>query len=180
MRELIYIFLLLLFPITLSGQTLTQTIRGNVLDKDSQLPLIGATIQSANKGTTTDINGNFRLEQMPLGRHELVISYLGYEDKIIPNIIVNSSKEVLLSIAMQESIADLETVVVLAAQDKSSSINEMATISARQFTVEEAGRYAGSRNEPSRMAQNYAGVSGSSDSRNDLIIRGNSPLGLLW
>ena len=30
------------------------------------------------------------------------------------------------------------------------------------------------------MAANYAGVSGTNDSRNDIIIRGNSPIGILW
>lgn len=56
----------------------------------------------------------------------------------------------------------------------------MATVSARSFTVEETSRYAGSLNDPSRMAANYAGVSSTSDARNDIIIRGNSPLGVLW
>jgi hypothetical protein len=30
------------------------------------------------------------------------------------------------------------------------------------------------------MASNFAGVSGANDARNDIIIRGNSPSGLLW
>jgi hypothetical protein len=159
----------------LKGQQLTQTIRGIIVDKDTQMPLIGVTVQSATKGAITDVNGQFRLANMPLGRHDLTISYIGYEQRIISNIIVNSAKEVILDIALQEAITNLEAVIISASKDKSGSINEMAAISSRQFTVEEAGRYAGSRNEPSRMAQNYAGVSGSSDSRNDIIIRGNSP-----
>ena len=56
----------------------------------------------------------------------------------------------------------------------------MAFVSARTFSVEESGRYAGSRGDPARMASNYAGVQGNDDSNNDLIIRGNSPLGVLW
>jgi len=182
MRERLFILLIIGWSECLWGQALSQTIRGRILDKDSQIPLIGATIQvvNNNKGTITDVNGDFRIEQVALGRQALQINYIGYETKVIANVLVNSAKEVVLDIALQESVADLETVVVSASKDKSGSINEMASISARQFTVEEAGRYAGSRNEPSRMAQNYAGVSGSSDSRNDIIIRGNSPLGLLW
>jgi len=38
----------------------------------------------------------------------------------------------------------------------------------------------GSRVDPARMAANYAGVQGNDDSNNDLVIRGNSPLGVLW
>ncbi len=182
MRKCLLIFIFIGLVQAGNTQNLTQTIRGNVVDKDSQIPLIGATVHllESNQGTVTDINGDFRLEHIAIGRQELSIGYLGYEERVISNILVNSGKEVVLNIALQESVANLEMVVVNASKDKSGSINEMASISARQFTVEEAGRYAGSRNEPSRMAQNYAGVSGSSDSRNDIIIRGNSPLGLLW
>ena len=170
------------FSSMLTAQNLTQTIRGTILDKEGQFPLIGATVALTNtdKGTITDESGKFRLEQVPLGRYEIVIAYLGYEQQTLPNIVLQSGKETILTIKLQESIAALEEIVVLASADKTGSLNELATVSSRQFTVEEAGRYAGSRGEPARMAQNYAGVSGSSDSRNDIIIRGNSPLGMLW
>ena len=59
-------------------------------------------------------------------------------------------------------------------------MNEMATVSARAFTVEETDRYAGSRGDPARMASNFAGVQGADDSRNDIVVRGNSPNGVLW
>ncbi|MEM1119699.1 MAG: TonB-dependent receptor [Bacteroidota bacterium] len=182
MRKWLVLLFFLGFTEAMVAQDLTQTIRGRVVDNDSQLPLIGATVQLTTlaSGTTTDVDGYFRLEKMPVGRHEIMVAYLGYQVQVQSNILVSSGKEVVLNINLQESVEELATVVVQAAKDKSGSINEMASISARQFTVEEAGRYAGSRNEPSRMAQNYAGVSGSSDSRNDIIIRGNSPLGLLW
>ncbi|MEA3446159.1 MAG: TonB-dependent receptor, partial [Bacteroidota bacterium] len=67
-----------------------------------------------------------------------------------------------------------------AKQRKDIAINKMATVSARSFTVEETERYAGSLGDPSRMVSNYAGVAMTNDSRNDIIIRGNSPSGLLW
>lgn len=50
----------------------------------------------------------------------------------------------------------------------------------KSFSIEETERYAGSRQDPARMAQNFAGVQGTNDSRNDIVIRGNSPAGLLW
>jgi hypothetical protein len=53
-------------------------------------------------------------------------------------------------------------------------------LSARAFSTEETDRYAGSRGDPARMASNFAGVSGTDDSRNDLVIRGNSPFGVLY
>nr|MDA3866865.1 TonB-dependent receptor [Salinivirgaceae bacterium] len=64
--------------------------------------------------------------------------------------------------------------------DKPKANNQLAVISARQFTVEETKRYAGAGNDVSRMATNYAGVSAANDAVNDIVIRGNSPTGLLW
>ena len=46
--------------------------------------------------------------------------------------------------------------------------------------MEEVNRYAGGRSDPSRLAANFAGVSSPDDSRNDIVIRGNSPTGVLW
>ncbi|MDL5410444.1 hypothetical protein QSH82_24605, partial [Escherichia coli] len=71
-------------------------------------------------------------------------------------------------------------VVVQSSRSKNKAINEVAVVSARQLSMDEAVRYAGTRNDPSRMAQNFAGVSGSNDARNDIVIRGNSPAGVLW
>lgn len=164
------------------AQQLTQTIRGNIIDKEGQFPLIGATVSldGTSIGNVSDNEGYFRLEDIPIGRYDLVVSYLGYKENIIPNLLVQSSKEVILNIELQEAIEVMDEVVIIASQDKTDPLNKLATVSSRQFTVEESGRYAGSRGEPSRMAQNYAGVSGSSDGRNDIIIRGNSPIGMLW
>ena len=58
--------------------------------------------------------------------------------------------------------------------------NEMAVVSARKFSVEETNLYAGSRGEPARMATVFAGVQGSDDSRNDIVVRGNTPAGILY
>jgi len=70
--------------------------------------------------------------------------------------------------------------VEIIANKKGEVSNEMALVSSRSFSVEETDRYAGSRSDPARMASNFAGVQGADDSRNDIVIRGNSPMGLLW
>ena len=162
----------------------TQTVRGRILDKQSKFPLIGANVivlgTNPLKGAATDGNGYFMITEVPLGRHQIRVSYLGYQEQTIPNILVDAGKQTVLNLALQESIEMGEEIVIKAEKDKTRTNNDMALLSARGFTIEETSRYAGSRNDPSRMAQNFAGVSGSNDSRNDIIIRGNSPTGLLW
>lgn len=169
----------------LQAQTFTQTVRGIVLDSETKMPLVGANILlfGAGKtiGTSSDINGRFKIEKVEVGRISLQLSYLGYEEKLLSSIVVISGKETVLTIELEEKAFEATKVVVTASQQrKSEAINEMAVVSARQFTIEESRRYAGARDDVSRMAANYAGVSGANDSRNDIVIRGNSPLGLLW
>lgn len=179
----IFKLLLVFLPFLTTGQQLTQTIRGTVTDKQSKETLIGAGIvlidSTTFKAASTDINGNFRLDNVEVGRRTFKISYMGYRDNFA-TVIVTSGKEVVLNIELEQSVVTTKDVVITAEREKDKSNNQLATVSARSFTIEETSRYAGSIGDPSRMAANYAGVSGANDSRNDIIIRGNSPLGLLW
>ncbi|MCX6187715.1 MAG: carboxypeptidase-like regulatory domain-containing protein, partial [Bacteroidetes bacterium] len=53
------------------SQNQTQTVRGIIVDKESKIPLIGATVQVINgivMGATTDPNGTFRVLKVPVGR----------------------------------------------------------------------------------------------------------------
>ena len=161
-----------------------QTIRGTVTDQQTLAPLVGAQVilldSDPIKGSLTNERGEFRIEQVPIGRQAIQITYLGYAPIVRGNLIVNSAQELVLEVAMEEQVNTMDEVVINATVDKKRSLNELTTVSARVFSMEEAMRYAGSRNDPARMAQNYAGVSGVNDSRNDIIIRGNSPTGVLW
>ncbi|WP_235296668.1 TonB-dependent receptor [Portibacter marinus] len=163
---------------------ITQTVRGTVVDQESQFPLIGVNVAIPQEdgtilGTTSDLDGQFMIENVPLGRMTISFTYLGYKEVRLTDIIVNSAKEVILNIKMEEQVLELDEVVVFAKRSGDVT-NEMATVSAREFSVQETDRYAGSRGEPARMASNFAGVQGADDSRNDIIIRGNSPQGVLW
>ena len=164
-------------------QTITQTIKGVVVDKQSQTPIPGAIIQVVNSnpllGTNTNEQGEFKITNVPIGRLQIKIQVISYKEKYI-TINLNAGKESITNIELEESVIQGQEVVVIAEQDKTKTNNKMSTVSSRLFSAEEAARYAGSRNDPARMAANFAGVSGANDSRNDIIIRGNSPIGILW
>lgn len=160
-----------------------QTIKGTIIDEQSGnvLQHASVTVEEINSsGDITDSLGNFKLKNVPIGRRTIRISLMGYEEAVIRNIEVTSSKEVVLEIRLTERIKKLDEVTIKSFKQKNRALNEAAVVSARQFSVDEAVRYSGTRNDPSRMAQNFAGVSGSNDARNDIIIRGNSPSGILW
>jgi hypothetical protein len=179
--------LLALLPFTYTnaqkGAPPGQTVKGMLTDVQSNQPLSGVTIVITSitpvVGTATSDNGRFSFSGIPVGRHTLKATIMGYEPVIISNFEVTSGKEVDLDIRLKENVQKLNTVVI-SANNKNNPINELAQVSARQMNIEEATRYAGTRNDPARMAQNFAGVSGSNDASNDIIIRGNSPFGMLW
>jgi len=177
-------FMLLSFYIALASGVPTGTIRGVITDKISRTTLPGASIILLNvsplKGSSSDANGKFRLDNVNVGRVSLKITYIGYKDVFLNNLILNTAKELVLEIEMEENVITQKSVEIKAIADKSNSLNKMTSVSARTFTVEETARYAGSRNDVARMASNYAGIVGSNDARNDIIIRGNTPSGLLW
>lgn len=180
--------LLLLFltgtVMILHAQKLTQTIIGQVIDKQSEQSLPGATVTIPGTSpllvTSTDTHGNFKFGNIPIGRVSVQVSYVGYETVTQGNLYLNSGKELVLHFEMEEKVQNIKEVTITANSSKENPVNDMALISARSFTVEETEKYAGSRGNVSRMASNYAGVSFANDSRNDIIIRGNSPSGLLW
>ncbi len=182
---LITLSLFALSAIVALAQT-TQTVRGRILDEVSQSPLIGVNITLLNSaelvGAASDVDGNFRLNNVPLGRQSFRITYIGYEDQVLNDITVTAGKEVVLNINLTERISQLNEVVVTAnsKDDKAASNNDLAVVSTRSFNVDDTKRYAGALGDPSRMAANFAGVVGGDDSRNDIVVRGNSPTGMLW
>jgi len=183
MKTLLSVLLFFSFTFNATAQ-ITQTVKGTVIDTDSEMPLIGANVEIIsldNKvGTVTDIDGLFRLNDIPVGRHIIQVSYLGFNTVTIPNVIVSSGKEVDLNIALSEGYSVMDEVTIVAEVEKDKSVNEMATISAKTFSLEEVTRYSGGRNDASRLVSNFAGVATADDSRNDIVIRGNSPAGVLW
>ena len=160
-----------------------QNITGRIVDSESQRPLTSANVMILEAGPITgvisDEDGYFSIEEVPVGRYNILVSYTGYESYIMKEVLCETGKEVYLDIGLQESVIELGEVSV-ANVSKDQTINSMAAVSARSFTVEETEKYAGSWGDPSRMAANYAGVFTNSDIYNFIVIRGNSPNGLIW
>lgn len=161
-----------------------QSIRGAVVDKASQSPLPGANITVLTTkpviGASTDADGNFAITEVPTGRHNIQVSFVGYSTLTYNNQMVTAGKELVLKIEMEENSIQGQEVEIIAKQRKDQPVNPMALISARSFTIDETSRYAGSYGDPARMAANYAGVVSTRDNRNDIIVRGNSPYSLKY
>jgi hypothetical protein len=184
MRSLTFIGFILLILVQGVYSQPSQTIRGKVVDQESRMPLFGANViileAGPLTGVITDEAGLFMIEEVPVGRYNIMVSHIGYKSFIMREVLVGTGKEVFVEVGMKEIVLEMEGVSVSANISKDQAINPMAGISARSFTVEETEKYAGSWGDPARMASNYAGVFPNGDIYNYLVIRGNSPYGLIW
>lgn len=170
-----------IFPSTNSDER-SQTLRGQVVDRDSKAGIAFANILVLNtypsKGAITDIDGYYKIDALPIGRYTLQVSYVGYEKAVLSEIQIGSAKEKVIDIELAENTQSVDEVIVTV--KKGQALNEMANISGRSFSVEETKRYPASISDPARMAQVFAGVSTSDDASNEIVIRGNSPNWMLW
>lgn len=172
---------------TVSAQ-MYQTIRGVITDKESQLGLENALITFQFEGnkdsireTRSNKTGSFEIKRAWVGRNEMKVSLNSYTDYIANGVILSSGKEGVYYVSLEkEYVERLGSIDLKARKNNDQTNNDAALISARLFTVEETDRFAGSRGDPARMASNFAGVQGADDSRNDIVVRGNSPAGILW
>jgi hypothetical protein len=165
------------------SQTDTQTIRGIVLDSESGKPIEGAAVfvigSDPPAGTATDADGKFHLA-VTYGRISLRVSFMGYENLILANLVVTSGRQPEITAGLREKVIRTEEIVVKGSQGE-HSVNPMAAISIHTLRPEDAMHYAGGFYDPSRMVNAFAGVvTSNNDYSNEIVIRGNSSRGLLW
>ena len=174
----------LFFRTALAQPVLRSSIRGTVVDLETFSPLPGATIILRDSdplvGTNSDANGHFTLTGIPIGKHRIKVTYVGYVPYLSDALTVSSGRETDVTVNLQEAVIAASEVEIKGDYKKYGAINKMATVSVRPFSVDETFRFAGSYNDPARMAANFAGVTSGIDNRNDIIVRGNSPIGLQW
>ncbi len=185
-RVILIILTLLLYSISFTTKAQadlpSQHLRGVILDQVLQTPVEGATITiiTDQKSVLSDAKGIFRFTYIPIGTKQLVISAVGYKDILLDNVQLNSGKELVLNISLEQKVKTEDAVIVKTGSRKNKPLNEMSAVSARAFTVEETQRYAAAVNDPSRMATAFPGVVTADDGNNHIVIRGNAPTGLLW
>jgi hypothetical protein len=190
MKKTVFLFLLVFCPFNAEAFTnefdteIKGTIQGKVADKVTKSPLAGVNIILLNtepvRGAASDINGDFIIENIPVGRYDIKVMYIGYETLIFPEILIGSGKEAVLNIELIESPVESEEVVISSTIVKEKPLNDMVLVSGRSFSVEESRRYAGGMDDPARLASSFAGVTTGLTEDNGIVVRGNAPKGILW
>jgi hypothetical protein len=182
----LYVGFAILFCIHINSfsQSIKGTIHGKVVDINSESPMPFANIaiidSIINLGTISDEYGKFRIDNVPVGRYQIQVSFVGYESLVLSDVLVSSINNQQLTIRLTESAYSLNEVTVRPKQVKEKPLNKMATVSAKQLNMEEANRFAGGLDDPARLVTSFAGVATGTGDNNSFSVRGNSPKGLLW
>jgi hypothetical protein len=180
--QFLAISLLMALPFFSLSQT--QTIRGTVLEKATRQPLIGATVMlpdlEGTVGSVTDYDGTYVIENVPVGRHTVQCSFIGFAPWQADGLVLTAVREMVLDIELSEDASMLGEVVVTATTSPHGPLNDAAVLSARSFSVEEVQHFAGAINDPGRMAHSLPGVQPVADSGGDIVVRGNASAGVLW
>ncbi len=132
-RKSLPLLFLLFFAFTCAFAQ-TGSIKGNVKDAKTNEPLIGAavSIQGTTTGSAVDVEGNFFISKVAAGKHNLLITYVGYKTKTI-EIQVESGKQIVLNTTLDEEggIA-LDAVVIVGERAKGTEIAVISEIKSIQ------------------------------------------------
>lgn len=170
---------LLTFPIALSAQK-TGVLTGSVRDKQTQEALVGATVkvEGTELGAVSDVDGNFKIGNIPPRSYNITVGYLGYAAQTRYNVVVTTGNANQLNFELLPDAASLGEVVI--SENKSVRVASVETpLSIQSVSVEEIKSNPGGNFDISRVVQALPGVGGTAGTvggfRNDLIIRGGGP-----
>jgi len=180
-KNIIILFFLSISLWNLQAQS-TQNVKGTVIDKDSDFPLPGAEISVVSNGkqfgAVTDFNGEYMIKKVPVGKISITAKFVGYGSQTFQNLDLEAGKELVVNFYLTEKVSKLDEVVINVKKKNEHTV--FAVSSNYEMDAKQINRYAGSLNDVSRMAMNYAGVASNNDSQNSIVVRGNNPNSLLW
>ena len=105
-----------LLGICLSGWTQQSgTIAGKLVDKENNnepLPFVNIVVKGTDKGTQSDFDGLYEIDNIPVGTYTLEFSFLGYETLQIPEVTVEPDKVTVIDTGLGATEAALEEVVI--------------------------------------------------------------------
>ncbi len=176
-------FVLILNSAPIFAQETAPELRGQIIESDTKIPILGAriflTLSDSKDSTLTDEYGQFSFANVSPEAINLTVHKNRFESIHIRTELI-SGKQKVLQIEMTPTSQDLELLVVSVSDDPSIANNEMSLVGARKFSVSETKRYAGTLDDPARAVANFPGVVSDAQGTNSIIVRGNSPKGILW
>ncbi len=146
-------------------------IKGKIIEQATKQIIAGANviIRNSTIGTTTDSLGNFSLNNIEEGNYTILISSVGFQQKIINDIIVVREKVYYIEIELLDAFSSLGTVTVKAFKNENLKSLPVSTYS---FSREEISRNPGAQGDIFRAIGILPGVSSSGGQFSAIAVRG--------
>lgn len=170
----ILLTLLFILITNIYSQEINGLIRGRVLEKNTLLPLPFANviILGSNYGASTDLDGNFIINNVPIGIYQVRASVIGYKTIVVSDVMVKPGKSVTVNFELVPEIIEIKDVVVKA---DFFNKNILEPVSSRSFSQEEIRRSPGGFEDVVRSLSVLPGIAQADAGRNDLVVRGGAP-----
>ncbi len=174
MKNLLFtvLVIILLSSALLSAQGV---ITGTILDNRTQeaLPGVNILVLDTERGAATDLDGTYTISDVPFGTHRVEISFIGYETKIISDVVVTSAKAADVSTGLSEQVFEGDAIVVTGGYFVEEKRTQPSVLG---LSREEIRRFPGGFEDVVRTVSTLPGVAVNTDGgRNDLIVRGGGP-----
>ncbi|MEL6810584.1 MAG: outer membrane beta-barrel protein [Bacteroidota bacterium] len=165
----------LLFVTIVTAQT--GTVEGSLKDKsynNEPLAFASVVIKGTDKGAQSDFDGNYIIENVPVGTYSIEISYVGYETVTIDNVVVEDGKFSRVDAAIGESAAALDEVVlkVQTSRERESALlleQKKAVVVKESIGAEQMSKLGVS--DASTATAKISGVN-KTDGSGDVFVRG--------
>lgn len=157
-----------------SGNQRAGTIKGTVVDEETQAPLAWVTVSLAgtDQGAISQEDGTFEIKAVAVGGHVVRFSHLGYETISKTDVIVRSDRVSFLDVGMRVSPIKVEGIVTKAGYFTDTEEQSGSAIS---FSSEEVRRSPGTAGDVSRIVSGLPSIAKVNDQLNSLIVRGGTP-----
>ncbi len=174
MRIKYFLIVIIILTIKATPQEMTGSIYGRVLDFVSKqpIPFANIVVLGTNYGAATDINGYYRIENIPINTYQLRASVIGYNSLTQTDVVVQTGKPADINFELTPQTIELESVTVTSDFFRK---NPIEVISIRNFSYEELRRSPGGFEDVIRALSVLPGVAQADAGRNDLIVRGGAP-----
>ncbi len=152
------------------------SIRGHVYDAETGEAIIFANIviEGTNLGTNSDEDGFFTLTEIPVGEQNMVVSYLGYEDKIT-SIVVKESSINYYKVNLDSGGVQLGVVDISAERQQAKTEVRISKIQVSKKQIKALPSTGGDA-DILQYLQVLPGIVSTGDQGGQLYIRGGSPV----
>lgn len=150
------------------------TLKGRVSGtmNNEPLPFVNIQLEGSELGASSDVDGNYKIENIPPGSYNVIASFVGYKKAVFYEIVIVSTRPTTLDITLQEESTTLTEFEI---KEKPFTVNEESPLSLKTISAAEIYRNPGGNRDISKVIQSFPGVAGTVSFRNDIIIRGGAP-----